>query len=54
MIDKTYCIHIKKSGVLKLVEYNGQPVAKLSDSLGKTMIDDTYLAYLKQVFGVQG
>ncbi|WII94508.1 nicotinate phosphoribosyltransferase [Moraxella haemolytica] len=40
--------------VLKLVECNGQPVAKLSDSPGKTMIDDdTYLAYLKKVFGVQ-
>ncbi|WP_066805470.1 nicotinate phosphoribosyltransferase [Moraxella oblonga] len=41
--------------VLKLVQCNGQPVAKLSDSPGKTMIDDnTYLAYLRQVFGVQG
>ena len=40
--------------VLKLVECNGQPVAKLSDSPGKTMIqDDTYLAYLRQVFGVK-
>ncbi|MDO4440622.1 MAG: nicotinate phosphoribosyltransferase [Moraxella sp.] len=40
--------------VLKLVECNGQPVAKLSDSPGKTMIDDdTYLAYLKKVFGVE-
>lgn len=39
--------------VLKLVECNGQPVAKLSDSPGKTMIDnDTYLAYLRQVFEV--
>ncbi|OOR89956.1 nicotinate phosphoribosyltransferase [Moraxella caviae] len=39
--------------VLKLVECNGQPVAKLSDSPGKTMIqDDTYLAYLRQVFGI--
>ncbi len=37
--------------VLKLVACNGQPVAKLSDSVGKTMIDDaTYLAYLRQVF----
>lgn len=37
--------------VLKLVACNGQPVAKLSDSAGKTMIDDaTYLAYLRQVF----
>lgn len=40
--------------VLKLVECNGQPVAKLSDSPGKTMIDDdTYLAYLKQVFEIK-
>ncbi len=39
--------------VLKLVECNGQPVAKLSDSPGKTMINnDTYLAYLRQVFDV--
>ncbi|GAA0319766.1 nicotinate phosphoribosyltransferase [Psychrobacter aestuarii] len=37
--------------VLKLVECNGQPVAKISDSPGKTMINnDTYLAYLRQVF----
>ncbi|WFF39459.1 nicotinate phosphoribosyltransferase [Moraxella nasibovis] len=41
--------------VLKLVQCNGQPVAKLSDSPGKTMIDDdTYLAYLRQVFGIDG
>ena len=41
--------------VLKLVECNGQPVAKLSDSPGKTMINnDTYLAYLRQVFEVDG
>ncbi len=39
--------------VLKLVACNGQPVAKISDSPGKTMIeDDTYLAYLKQVFNI--
>lgn len=39
--------------VLKLVKCNGQPVAKLSDSPGKTMIDnDTYLDYLKQVFEI--
>jgi len=37
--------------VMKLVSCNGQPVAKLSDSPGKTMCDDaTFLAYLKQVF----
>ncbi|MCL1623346.1 nicotinate phosphoribosyltransferase [Moraxella sp. Tifton1] len=39
--------------VLKLVQCNGQPVAKLSDSPGKTMIDDdTYLAYLRKVFEI--
>lgn len=38
--------------VMKLVEVNGQPVAKLSDSPGKTLCDDaTFLAYLRQVFG---
>jgi nicotinate phosphoribosyltransferase len=40
--------------VLKLVECNGQSVAKISDSPGKTMTDnDTFLAYLKQVFDIQ-
>lgn len=40
--------------VLKLVRCNGQPVAKLSDSPGKTMCsDETFLAYLRQVFGIQ-
>ena len=39
--------------VMKMVRCNGQPVAKLSDSPGKTMCDDPgYLAYLRQVFGV--
>ncbi len=39
--------------VLKMVECNGQPVAKLSDSPGKTMVDDEgYLRYLRQVFEV--
>ena len=39
--------------VLKLVECNGQSVAKLSDSPGKTMSDNnTFLAYLRQVFQV--
>jgi nicotinate phosphoribosyltransferase len=39
--------------VMKLTRCNGQPVAKLSDSPGKTMCDDeTFLAYLKQVFGI--
>jgi nicotinate phosphoribosyltransferase len=37
--------------VMKLVSCNGQPVAKLSDSPGKTMCtDETFLAYLRQVF----
>ncbi|WP_395147034.1 nicotinate phosphoribosyltransferase [Moraxella atlantae] len=40
--------------VLKLVECNGQSVAKISDSPGKTMTDnDTFLAYLRQVFDIQ-
>ena len=38
---------------LKLVECNGQSVAKISDSPGKTMTDnDTFLAYLRQVFDI--
>jgi nicotinate phosphoribosyltransferase len=37
--------------VMKLVQCNGQPVAKLSDAPGKTLCDDeTFLAYLRQVF----
>jgi nicotinate phosphoribosyltransferase len=37
--------------VMKLTSCNGQPVAKLSDSPGKTMCtDETFLAYLRQVF----
>ncbi len=37
--------------VMKLVRCNGQSVAKLSDSAGKTMCEDeTFLAYLRQVF----
>ena len=39
--------------VMKLTHCNGQPVAKLSDSPGKTLCDDeTFLAYLRQVFNV--
>ena len=39
--------------VLKLVECNRQSVAKISDSPGKTMTDnDTFLAYLRQVFNI--
>lgn len=40
--------------VMKLTGANGQPVAKLSDSPGKTLCDDqTFLAYLRQVFNVR-
>ena len=37
--------------VMKLVRCNGQPVAKLADTPGKSMCtDETFLAYLRQVF----
>ncbi len=37
--------------VMKMVSCNGQAVAKLSDSEGKTLCkDETFLAYLRQVF----
>ncbi|MES2742001.1 MAG: nicotinate phosphoribosyltransferase [Pseudomonadota bacterium] len=37
--------------VMKLMWCNGQPVAKLSDSTGKTLCkDETFLAYLRQIF----
>jgi nicotinate phosphoribosyltransferase len=37
--------------VMKLIRCNGQSVAKLSDSPGKTLCkDETFLAYLRQVF----
>jgi nicotinate phosphoribosyltransferase len=40
--------------VMKITEANGQPVAKLSDSPGKTLCEDeTFLAYLRQVFQVR-
>ena len=40
--------------VIKMTRCNGQPVAKLSDSPGKGMCDDEkYLAYLRQVFGIE-
>ena len=43
--------HTPLNIVLKLVECNGQSVAKLSDSPGKTMTDNnTFLAYLRQIF----
>ena len=36
---------------MKITSCNGQPVAKLSDSPGKTLCEDqTFLAYLRQVF----
>ena len=39
--------------VVKMVRANGQPVAKISDNPVKGMCDDpTYLAYLRQVFGM--
>lgn len=40
--------------VLKLVECNGQSVAKISDTAGKTLTtNDTFLAYLRQVFQIK-
>ena len=45
--------HTPLNIVLKLVECNGQSVAKISDSPGKTMSDNnTFLAYLRQVFQI--
>ncbi|AKS21465.1 nicotinate phosphoribosyltransferase [Xanthomonas campestris pv. campestris] len=39
--------------VIKMVRCNGQPVAKLSDSPGKSMCEDLgYLRYLRDVFGL--
>lgn len=39
--------------VMKLIDCNDQPTAKLSDSPGKTLCEDeTFLAYLRQVFNV--
>jgi nicotinate phosphoribosyltransferase len=41
--------------VMKLMSCNGQPVAKLSDASGKTLCkDETFLAYLRQVFNHPG
>ena len=40
--------------VIKMVECNGQPVAKVSDVPGKTVSKDPgYLAYLRQVYGLE-
>jgi len=39
--------------VIKMVECNGQPVAKLSDTPSKNMCEDAnYLTYLRQVFDI--
>jgi nicotinate phosphoribosyltransferase len=41
--------------VIKMVECNGHPVAKISDSPGKQMCEDQqYLQYLKHVMNIQG
>jgi nicotinate phosphoribosyltransferase len=40
--------------VMKMVQCNGQPVAKLSDTPSKNMCnDEKYLAYLRQVFEIE-
>lgn len=40
--------------VIKMIYCNGHPVAKVSDTPGKTMCPDpNYLRYLKQVFGLE-
>lgn len=45
--------HTPLNVVMKLVSCNDQPVAKLSDSPGKTLCDDeAFLTYLRSVFGV--
>jgi nicotinate phosphoribosyltransferase len=37
--------------VMKMTRCNGQPVAKITDSSGKTTgVDDTFMAYMRQVF----
>lgn len=44
---------VKPNVVLKLIEINGRPVAKISDEPGKTMCEDAvYFEYLKKVFSV--
>ncbi|WP_153109992.1 nicotinate phosphoribosyltransferase [Propionivibrio limicola] len=43
--------HAALNIVMKILSCNGQPVAKLSDSPGKTLCEnETFLAYLRQVF----
>ncbi len=45
--------HVPLQIVMKLVQCNGQPVAKLSDTPSKNMCEDEkYLAYLRQVFEI--
>lgn len=40
--------------VMKMVELNGEPVAKISDSSGKGMCEDAeYLSYLKKVYKIE-
>lgn len=40
--------------VIKVVRCNKQPVAKISDSAGKMMLEDeSYVSYLKQTFGIK-
>jgi nicotinate phosphoribosyltransferase len=40
--------------VIKVVRCNGQPVAKISDSSGKSMCEDqSYVTYLKQMFKIE-
>lgn len=40
--------------VIKMIECNGQPVAKVSDAPGKIVSTDAgYLAYLRQVYGLE-
>ena len=40
--------------VMKMIECNGSPVAKVSDSKGKGMCEDPeYLKYLKKVFLIE-
>lgn len=41
--------------VIKMTRCNGHPVAKVSDDPGKSLCDDpTYLAYLRQVYRLEG
>lgn len=41
--------------IMKMISCNDQPVAKISDSPGKTTAsDETFMAYLRQVFNVNG